>query len=478
MVSFSSVLLSPVIFHAVCNVVAADFSTILTEAVFNHLAPLASAPYTYAGFVQAVYDWNTNNVNDLIFSGSTEMLQRHELAAFFGNTLHESDAFRAPREYFMCQNYQTFGSDLYCDVPSTQFSFAYQQYCSTNHNDPATGNYEDGCNCALEAADTTVYMGTDKNLFLQTIYILAEALTGNSTALCQNPELVATDPAYAWGTALWFWRMNTGSVGKTCSAAVLTDGDFGGTVNTINGGLECPTAEGHGPSLEQRLDYYCKAATDLNVDALLTLGGCSGMQTIFDSCAVSGGGCESCVVWKSTPSPSKAPTSSPTHVPTTASPTSSSPTQKPTESPTSSPTTLSPTQKPTTATPSSSPIKSPTFSPTTLSPTRKPAEPPTSSPTTLSPTQKPTEPPTSSPTTLSPTQKPTTATPSSSPIKITYIQPNNFVANSKANGTSYNKPKPPYHLHSRSQRRHYIKPNYLISYSKADNILTYSRSRL
>jgi hypothetical protein len=31
--------------------------------------------------------------------------------------------------------------------------------------------------------------------------------------------------------------MNTGSVGKTCSTAILTDGDFGGTVNAINGGF-------------------------------------------------------------------------------------------------------------------------------------------------------------------------------------------------------------------------------------------------
>ncbi|KAL7501924.1 hypothetical protein ACHAXN_000075, partial [Cyclotella atomus] len=65
----------------------------------------------------------------------------------------------------------------------------------------------------------------------------SKALTGSSVLLCQSPDLVATDPVYAWGTALWFWTMNTGSVGKTCSTAILTDGDFGGTINAINGGF-------------------------------------------------------------------------------------------------------------------------------------------------------------------------------------------------------------------------------------------------
>jgi hypothetical protein len=235
--------------------------------------------------------------------------------------------------------------------------------------------------------------------------------------------------------------MNTGSVGKTCSSAVLTDGDFGGTVKTINGGVECPTLEGYAPSLAQRLNYYCQAATALNVDALLTFDDCSGMQTIFDSCAVGGGTCESCVVWK--------PTAAPTSSPTTSSPSTPSPTQNPTAAPTLSPTTLSPTQRPTTASPSKNPTQGPTSSPTTPSPTQNPTAAPTLSPTTLSPTQRPTTAspsknptqgptsspttplptqnptaaPTLSPTTLSPTQWPTTASPSKNPSKALTASP-------------------------------------------------------
>ena len=154
MVSFRPSLLSSIIIHALYNVDAADFSTILTETVFNELAPSATAPYTYAGFVAAVNTWNTNNQGYEIFSGSTEMKQRHELAAFFGNTLHESDAFKASREYFMCENNIDVNSDLYCSLPSNVFTDASHQYCSTNHQNPASGGYEDGCNCSLESADS------------------------------------------------------------------------------------------------------------------------------------------------------------------------------------------------------------------------------------------------------------------------------------------------------------------------------------
>jgi hypothetical protein len=49
MVSFSA-WLSSIIFHAaVCNTFAASPFVVLTETVFNQLAPNASGPYTYAG---------------------------------------------------------------------------------------------------------------------------------------------------------------------------------------------------------------------------------------------------------------------------------------------------------------------------------------------------------------------------------------------------------------------------------------------
>lgn len=79
MVKYRSALLSPFILATCVNFAAADFSAILTEAVFNQLAPNAVAPYTYSGFVAAVNSWNTNHPSYPIFSG-TESQQRDELA--------------------------------------------------------------------------------------------------------------------------------------------------------------------------------------------------------------------------------------------------------------------------------------------------------------------------------------------------------------------------------------------------------------
>lgn len=67
--------------HATCNVnfAAADFSAILTETIFNQLAPNAVPLYSYNGFVTAVNWWNTNFPGNPVFSGS-ETQQRDELA--------------------------------------------------------------------------------------------------------------------------------------------------------------------------------------------------------------------------------------------------------------------------------------------------------------------------------------------------------------------------------------------------------------
>lgn len=55
----------------------------------------------------------------------------------------------------MCQNYQDNGSEILCQVPSTQFDSPLEQYCSTDHTDPPALYTEDGCNCALQVPDTS-----------------------------------------------------------------------------------------------------------------------------------------------------------------------------------------------------------------------------------------------------------------------------------------------------------------------------------
>jgi len=93
--------------------------------------------------------------------------------------------------------------------------------------------------------------------------------------------------------------MNTGAVGKT-SAQSVTDGSFGGTVNIINGGLECPATDPvTASSVISRLDDYCAASTALGTEKLLGFEGCDGLQEQFDKCRTATGinSCPSCSVW-------------------------------------------------------------------------------------------------------------------------------------------------------------------------------------
>ncbi len=133
-----------------------DPCDLLTEDVFRVLAPEASAPYTYAGFCKAVQDYNNNHPSEGVFNMGSMSMQRHELAAFLGNSLHESDEFKAPREYLMCADSMEMGGEVYCK-PCDSGSFdwegmkcpvsmasegrAFNGYCQSNLLPP------EGCMC-------------------------------------------------------------------------------------------------------------------------------------------------------------------------------------------------------------------------------------------------------------------------------------------------------------------------------------------
>ena len=64
----------------------------------------------------------------------------------------------------------------------------------------------------------------------------SEALTSDPNTFCENPDLVATTPEYAWGAGIFFWMENLKEE-TTCHIEALKNHDFGGTLNNINGGL-------------------------------------------------------------------------------------------------------------------------------------------------------------------------------------------------------------------------------------------------
>ena len=83
--------------------------------------------------------------------------------------------------------------------------------------------------------------------------------------------------------------------GTTSHIESLRDGgDFGGTLNNINGGLECPAHGGwHVDAVKARLDRYCRASKALGLPNLMRLDNCAGLQEALDTCLVEGK-CSSC----------------------------------------------------------------------------------------------------------------------------------------------------------------------------------------
>ena len=143
--------------------------------------------------------------------------------------------------------------------------------------------------------ETRVYL-TSTIIIRNYNYIGASvALTGTPDTFCDNPDLVATEGKYAWGAGIYFW-MEHSKEGTTCHIEALQEGgNFGGTLNNINGGLECPSAAGgwHHDAVKARLNRYCRAAKALTLPNLMPFDKCAGLQDSLDTCLAEGT-CEDC----------------------------------------------------------------------------------------------------------------------------------------------------------------------------------------
>jgi len=454
---------------------------ILTRTKFDILAPNSTFPYTYEGLCNAIDDYNLFHTEKFAAMGTEEHI-RAEFAAFLGNTAHESDDFEAGREYLACGDRKEVdgkvyckpcNNDLYdwennvCSVSMVDQNSPYNSYCQPSFEPPEgcvcetiTQVAEDGPLAGYVEASKVFYGRGAIQLSWNYNYIRASySLTGNATTFCEDPEMVATSPEYAWGAGIYFWMENQ-KEGSTCHKEALK-GDFGGTLNNINGGLECPAYKGgwHADAIKMRLNRYCHAASQLGQTALLSLDGCKGMTESYEEC-LGDGHCKYCEQYAgiatktftntgtdsvtsgsetdSRPTTEEEPKRTATPTPSPASALASSmPTPTPVSALTSMPT-VNPTLTPAYILASSmptpvfsitmanpSPTKSPSLKEASIVPTVNTISPSatsegfkSSSPTTLKPS-----PPTLTPTTEqpsvsphnSPTQEPTTSEPSYTP---------------------------------------------------------------
>ena len=198
--------------------------------------------------------------------------QKAEIAAFLGNTMHESDMFLAPREYLPCGDSKVVDGKLYrkpCDSGSFDWSTRTpaklgRKFAATRPGNARavlsavlnTGlkssrmllrkqsNYR-GCIFRslgrIYSCDRLVFGRGAIQLSWNYNYIKASvALTGNANTFCDDPDLVASNPKYAWGAGIWFWMESPKAFQQkptetmTSHTAALA-GDFGATVYNITG---------------------------------------------------------------------------------------------------------------------------------------------------------------------------------------------------------------------------------------------------
>lgn len=220
-----------------------------TESIFNALAPEAQHPYTYEGLCTAIDDYNEGHAEKIFMMG-TEENQKSELAAFLGHTLHESDEWRAGREYLMCGDYKDVGGEIFCK-PCDSESFDWETFKCNGPGLAGGGLTFNGycdytimppiaCPCDGELVsdsegDLMGYIPASKVFFGRGAIQLSwnynfraasEALTGDSSTFCDDPDLVAVTPEYAWGAGIFFWMENLKEE-TTCHIAATRNRDFG-----------------------------------------------------------------------------------------------------------------------------------------------------------------------------------------------------------------------------------------------------------
>ncbi|KAL6641408.1 hypothetical protein ACP70R_019589 [Stipagrostis hirtigluma subsp. patula] len=216
---------------------AQGVGSVITEAMFNSMLPNrdnalcpAKGFYTYDAFITAA-----NSFPAFGTTGSADQIKR-ELAAFFGQTSHET----------------TGGTRGAAD----QFQWGY---CFKEENNKAT---------------SPPYYGRGPiQLTGQANYQQAGDALGVN--LVGNPDLVSTDPVVSFKTAIWFWMtaqspkpsahdviLGNWTPSGADTAAGRVPG-YGVITNIINGGIECGV--GQNDANVDRIGYYKRYCDMLGV---------------------------------------------------------------------------------------------------------------------------------------------------------------------------------------------------------------------
>ncbi|XP_078155571.1 chitinase 11-like [Carex rostrata] len=209
---------------------AQSVSSIITSSLYNQMLPNRKPFYSYDAFIKAA-----NAFPGFGTTGNVDTRKR-ELAAFFGQTSHET----------------TGGWATAPGGPSAWGYFYIEEIAKTD----------------------SPYYGRGP-IQLTHKYNYEQAGRAINADLVTNPGLVSSDPVISFKTAIWFW-MTEQSPKPSCHKVMTgqwgpSDADkaagrwpgYGLTTNIINGGQECNGAK---PDLvRDRVDFYKRYCDMLHV---------------------------------------------------------------------------------------------------------------------------------------------------------------------------------------------------------------------
>jgi len=167
---------------------------VVSEAQFDQMFPSRNSFYTYSGLVSALSEFP-----GFATTGSATV-QKQEAAAFLANVDHETGGLVYVSEIDQSGDYCA--SESYGCPAGT---YAYY----------GRGPLQISWNFNYEAAGQAI--GQD---------------------LLDNPNLVSSNAAISWETALWYWMTQDGGNSTSSHTAMVDSAGFGATIRSIND-IEC-----------------------------------------------------------------------------------------------------------------------------------------------------------------------------------------------------------------------------------------------
>jgi hypothetical protein len=192
----------------------------------------SSTLYTPQGLCAAIKKWNDKNPSNLFF-GSDQTQNKYQLAAFLGNSAQETGEGKYGAE--LCDGMGGCGTakpGSPCGSEGTCCEKTYGNYFGRGSLQVTCWQ----CTTACKAGCTPQPLPCGNAGCVCANY--QDVVTQGFISSLSDIDQIATDPVAAWGSGIIYWMSNLG-VGSKPATQWVSQQNFGGTYQTINGGCEC-----------------------------------------------------------------------------------------------------------------------------------------------------------------------------------------------------------------------------------------------